>query len=61
MLVGGTMMYFNALFKGLNDIPEGNETIRKELQQELDTRGVDKLFNDLKKIDPESALSLIHI
>ena len=55
LLVGGTMMYFNALFKGINDIPEGNEAIREELQRELDNRGVDKLFNELKEIDPESA------
>ena len=55
LLVGGTMMYFNALFKGINDIPEGSEAIRCELQRELDTKGVDKLFNDLKEIDPESA------
>ena len=55
LFVGGTMMYFNALFKGINDIPEGNETIRVELQRELDNRGVDKLFNELKEIDPESA------
>ena len=55
LLVGGTMMYFNALFKGINDIPEGSEAIRSELQRELDTKGVDKLFNDLKEIDPESA------
>ena len=54
LLVGGTMMYFNALFKGINDIPEGSEAIRNELQRELDTKGVDKLFNDLKIIDPES-------
>ena len=55
LLVGGTMMYFNALFKGINDIPEGSEAIRGELQRELNTKGVDKLFNDLKEIDPESA------
>ena len=55
LLVGGTMMYFNSLFKGINDIPEGSEAIRSELQRELDTKGVDKLFNDLKEIDPESA------
>ena len=55
LLVGGTMMYFNALFEGINDIPEGSEAIRSELQRELDTKGVDKLFNDLKEIDPESA------
>ena len=58
MLVGGTMMYFNALFKGINDIPEANEAIREELQRELDNRGVDKLFNELKEIDPESAKTI---
>ena len=58
LLVGGTMMYFNALFKGINDIPEGNEATREELQQELDNIGVDKLFNELKKIDPESAKTI---
>ena len=55
LFVGGTMMYFNALFKGINDIPEGNEAIRDELQRELETKGVGNLFNDLKEIDPESA------
>ena len=58
LLVGGTMMYFNALFKGINDIPEGNEAIREELQRELDNIGVDKLFKKLKKIDPESAKTI---
>ena len=58
LLVGGTMMYFNALFKGINDIPEGNEAIREELQHELDNRGVDKLFSELKEIDPESAKTI---
>ncbi|MDC2983190.1 tRNA (adenosine(37)-N6)-dimethylallyltransferase MiaA [Pseudomonadota bacterium] len=58
LLVGGTMMYFNALFKGINDIPEGNEAIREELQRELDNIGVDKLFNELKEIDPESAKTI---
>ena len=58
LLVGGTMMYFNALFKGINNIPEGNEAIREELQRELDNRGVDKLFNELKEIDPDSAKTI---
>ena len=58
LLVGGTMMYFNAVFKGINDIPEGNEAIREELQRKLDNRGVDKLFKELKKIDPESAKTI---
>ena len=55
LLVGGTMMYFNALFKGINDIPAGNEIIRDELQKELEVNGIKKLFNDLERVDPESA------
>ena len=58
LLVGGTMMYFNTLFKGINDIPEGNEAIKEELQRELDKRGAEKLFNDLKEIDPETAKTI---
>tara|TARA_B100001057_G_scaffold125580_1_gene124265 strand:+ start:1205 stop:2149 length:945 start_codon:yes stop_codon:yes gene_type:complete len=58
LLVGGTMMYFNALFRGINDIPEGNEAIREELQRELDKKGVDRLFNELKEIDPESVKTI---
>ena len=58
LLVGGTMMYFNALFKGINDIPEGNKAIREELQRELDKKGVDRLFNELKEIDPESVKTI---
>jgi len=58
LLVGGTMMYFNALFKGINDIPEGNEAIREELQRELDKEGVDRLFNELKEVDPESVKTI---
>ena len=58
LLVGGTMMYFNVLFNGINDIPEGDEAIREELKRELDNRGLDKLFNELKAIDPESAQTI---
>ena len=42
----------------IRDRPEGNEAIREELQRELDNRGVDKLFNELKEIDPESAKTI---
>ena len=55
LLVGGTMMYFNGLFKGINDIPAGNLIIRSELQKELEVNGIKKLFNDLEEVDPESA------
>ena len=30
ILVGGTMMYYNSLFKGLSDLPKKDEKIRKK-------------------------------
>ena len=51
-------MYFNALFKGINDLPTGNEIIRNELQKELVLNGLKKLFDDLRKVDPESAKTI---
>jgi len=34
LLVGGTMLYFKALFDGLDDMPTANADIRAELEQE---------------------------
>ncbi|MEY4426269.1 MAG: hypothetical protein RL535_567, partial [Pseudomonadota bacterium] len=34
LLVGGTMLYFKALFEGLDDMPTANAHIRAELEQE---------------------------
>ncbi len=55
ILVGGTMLYFNALLKGLAHLPEANADIRKKLDEELATLGKQVLHERLKKVDPESA------
>ena len=39
MLVGGTMMYFNTLTKGLSDLPSSDQAIRKKLEDEADEIG----------------------
>ena len=51
ILVGGTMMYFNALFKGLSDLPSSNQIIRKNLEDEADAIGWPELHKRLSKID----------
>lgn len=54
VFVGGTMMYFNALQQGMNDLPPADEQIRERLQQTwLDTP--DSLHERLMQIDPVSA------
>tara|TARA_R110000868_G_scaffold160854_5_gene390659 strand:- start:4855 stop:5778 length:924 start_codon:yes stop_codon:yes gene_type:complete len=54
ILVGGTMMYFNALFNGLGDMPPSDINIRKKLDILLKAKGLDYLYEELSKIDQES-------
>ena len=59
IFVGGTMMYFYSLLEGLADLPERDDLIRTELVCDLETFGLDYLFNRLKDLDPDAAL-IIH-
>ena len=55
ILVGGTMLYFNALSGGLALLPEANPTLRAKLDEDLKTYGKEALHKRLASIDPESA------
>jgi len=55
ILVGGTMLYFNALSNGLAELPEADAIIRAKLDDELITLGKDALHQRLTKLDPQSA------
>ena len=55
ILVGGTMLYFNALFNGLASLPEANSDIRKKLDEELIANGKEAMHARLKCVDPVSA------
>jgi tRNA dimethylallyltransferase len=55
ILVGGTMLYFNALNSGLAALPEANQAIRAQLDQDLEQLGKEALHQRLANIDPESA------
>ncbi|MGC1181649.1 tRNA (adenosine(37)-N6)-dimethylallyltransferase MiaA [Legionella sp.] len=55
LLVGGTMMYFNALQKGLSKLPEANAEVRQQLEEEGALHGWDVLHQKLMHIDPQAA------
>ena len=57
LLVGGTGLYFNALTKGLADIPPVPVETRDAVQAEFDAEGETAFRRRLSEID----LSLIHI
>ena len=55
ILVGGTMLYFNALSGGLAELPEADPVIRARLDDELRTLGKEALHRRLASIDPAAA------
>lgn len=55
ILVGGTMLYFNALTQGLAQLPPANVEIRARLDVELERDGKLALHQRLAQIDPQAA------
>lgn len=55
LLVGGTMLYFNALEKGIARLPDADAGIRAQLEQEAIDAGWGALHARLASVDPVSA------
>ena len=55
LLVGGTMLYFNALQYGMSELPTSDEKIRQQMNTDLLAHGPEFLHKRLEKIDPISA------
>lgn len=55
ILAGGTMMYFNALVNGLNNLPEQDVQIRQSIQTDIDKIGLSAVHAKLAQVDPVSA------
>lgn len=59
ILVGGTMLYFNALLRGLAQLPTADPDIRAAIDADAAARGWPALHAELQAIDPVAA-SKIH-
>ncbi len=55
VLVGGTMLYFNALQKGLASMPEVSEAVKQAINLEQKTAGIQAMHQRLHSVDPVSA------
>lgn len=55
LLVGGTMLYFRALQKGLAAMPSADPNIRAQLSAEMTANGLEALHARLAAIDPAAA------
>lgn len=58
LLVGGTMLYFKALFEGLDDMPKADAGVRALLEEEARAKGWPALHAELARVDPATAARL---
>ena len=58
LLVGGTMLYFKALFDGLDDMPRADASIRAQIELEARAVGWPAMHSQLAQVDPATALRL---
>ena len=58
LLVGGTMLYFKALFDGLDEMPAADAAVRAQLAAELERDGLATLHAELRRVDPPTAARL---
>lgn len=55
LLVGGTMLYYRSLLRGLSDLPAADESVRLQLDQQAQALGWDAMHQRLHDVDPVSA------
>lgn len=55
ILVGGTMMYFNALIKGMASLPDADPVLRTALETRIQQDGIESLHAQLALLDPVAA------
>ncbi len=57
LLVGGTMMYFNAILNPLDDVPRSTPNVRKHVEELVNVNGLDWLAAKVKEVDPQSKIA----
>ncbi len=58
LLVGGTMLYFKALFDGLDDMPQADPAVRAQIEREARQAGWPAMHAALALADPVTAARL---
>lgn len=53
LLSGGSMMYIDAVCKGIDEIPTVDNNTRELMKQRLTSEGLEALVEELKQLDPE--------
>lgn len=52
LLSGGSMMYIDAVTKGIDDMPHADPAIRESLRKQFEAEGLQPLLQQLQQLDP---------
>lgn len=53
VMTGGSMMYIDAVTKGIDDIPTVTQEIREKIYEQFNAEGLTPILEELKQADPE--------
>lgn len=53
LMTGGSMLYIDAICKGIDDIPNVDQNLRDSLHERYANEGIDNILSELKLLDPE--------
>lgn len=53
VMTGGSMMYIDAVCNGIDDMPDVDQELRKDLYSQFEEEGLDSILAQLKILDPE--------
>lgn len=53
LMTGGSMLYIDAVCKGIDDLPDVDQTLRDQLNARYAQEGIDGIRAELKILDPE--------
>jgi len=53
LMTGGSMLYIDAICKGIDDIPDIDKELREELLNRYEQEGIENIRAELKILDPE--------
>ena len=52
LLCGGSMMYLDAVCRGIDDMPQADPAIRARLKAQVEAEGLEPLLRQLEQLDP---------
>lgn len=55
LLVGGTFLYYRALYEGLSPLPSADQELRDQIEEEAARVGWAQMHQKLQSVDPEAA------